>query len=183
MTQIRSASPQDLPAIRDIYAESVLNGVASYELAPPSLDEMRSRFAANTGNGYPWFVALADGAIAGYAYASAFRTRPAYRWLVEDSIYLAPHMRGRGIGGKLLTRLLDECESLGFRQMVAVIGGAHPASIGVHRAAGFVSCGTMKATGFKFGRWLDTELMQKPLGEGADSTPDEKTYPGSLFAG
>ena len=183
MPEIRPARESDLPAIREIYAESVLNGVASYELVPPSLEEMHARFLANTGNGYPWNVAIESGAIAGYAYASAFRTRPAYRWLVEDSIYLSPDMRGRGIGGQLLAHLLDQCEQLGFRQMAAVIGGAHPASVAVHRSAGFVSCGTMKATGFKFGRWLDTELMQKPLGEGADSTPDEKTYPGSLFAG
>lgn len=180
---LRPAATHDLPAIRDIYAESVLNGVASYELVPPSLDEMHARFAANTGNRYPWIVAELDGAIAGYAYASPFRTRPAYRWLVEDSIYLAPEMRGRGLGGQLLARLLDDCEALGFRQMVAVIGGASPASIAVHRAAGFVSCGRMKATGFKFGRWLDTEFMQKELGEGDTTSPDAQAYPGNLFTG
>ncbi|MCG6856572.1 MAG: N-acetyltransferase family protein [Salaquimonas sp.] len=179
--EIRPATAQDLPAIREIYAESVLNGVASYELIPPSLEEMQSRFAAVTTNGYPWLAAISGGAFAGYAYASAFRTRPAYRWLVEDSIYLSAEMRGRGIGAKLLATLLDECEHLGFRQMIAVIGGAHAASVAVHRAAGFASCGRMQATGYKFGRWLDTELMQKPLGEGARTMPDETAYPGSLF--
>ncbi|MEC9342227.1 MAG: GNAT family N-acetyltransferase [Pseudomonadota bacterium] len=178
---IRPAASGDLAAIHAIYAESVLNGTATYELKPPPPEEMRARFGAITANGYPWLVASAHERIAGYAYASAFRTRPAYRWLVEDSIYLAPEARGRGIGGKLLARLLADCERLGFRQMVAVIGGAHPASIALHRAAGFNACGRMKATGYKFGRWLDTELMQIALGEGDSIPPDEGAYPGNLF--
>ncbi|MGN6548337.1 MAG: GNAT family N-acetyltransferase [Pararhizobium sp.] len=182
---IRTASPEDLPAITAIYAESVKNGVASYELVPPTLDEMRARFVAVTGEGYPYVVAEAanGGGIAGYAYASAFRTRPAYRWLVENSIYLDPASRGQGLGRLLLDELVRRCTSLGFRQMIAVIGGAHPASVGVHRAAGFVECGRMTATGFKHGRWLDTVLMQLPLGEGAKSDPDPETYPGTLFKG
>lgn len=170
---IRSAEAGDLAAIADIYRESVLNGVASYEIEPPSLDEMRSRFAAITAAGYPYIVATdAGGDILGYAYASAFRTRPAYRWLVEDSIYLAPAARGRGIGKALLGELIERCTALGFRQMVAVIGGAHPASIAVHRSAGFEHGGVMKATGYKHGRWLDTTIMQLPLGEGASTDPD-----------
>lgn len=180
---IRRATADDLDAIAAIYAESVLNGVASYELVPPTAAEMRTRFEAVTAGGYPWLVAGAPGAVAGYAYASAFRTRPAYRWLVEDSIYVDAAQRGSGIGRALLDRLLGECEVLGFRQMVAVIGGAHPASIGLHRAAGFASCGRITASGFKFGRWLDTEFMQRPLGEGARTLPDEKAYPGTLFGG
>jgi len=179
--EIRPARQYDLPAIAGIYAESVLTGVATYELVPPSLDEMASRFATNTGNGYPWLVGEADGRIAGYAYASAFRTRPAYRWLVEDSIYLAADMRGVGLGRMMLARLVDDCERLGFRQMVAVIGGAHPASIGVHRALGFEPCGRITASGFKFGRWLDTAFMQRALGPGDASLPDEAAYPGTLF--
>ena len=179
--EIHPASEADLPVITEIYAESVLNGVASYELVPPTLEEMASRFAAITGNGYPYLAAVANGTIVGYDYASAFRTRPAYRWMVEDSIYLAPEARGSGLGGLLLARLIDECEKKGFRQIVAVIGGAHPASIAVHEKAGFVSAGRMKATGFKFGRWLDTEFMQRPLGEGNTTLPDESAYPGSLF--
>lgn len=170
---IRPAFPDDLPAIAEIYRESVLNGVASYELDPPSLDEMHSRFAAITGAGYPYIVAEgAPGIILGYAYASAFRTRPAYRWLVEDSIYLSPEARGRGIGKRLLDDLLVRCTERGFRQMVAVIGGAHPASIALHRAAGFEHSGLMKATGFKHGRWLDTVIMQIALGDGATSNPE-----------
>lgn len=181
---IRDASVGDLPRITEIYAESVANGVASYELIPPTLAEMHGRFEAITGQGYPYIVA-GDGAAGpvGYAYASAFRTRPAYRWLVENSIYLAPEARGRGIGRALLDELLNRCTDLGFRQMLAVIGGAHPASVSVHRAAGFTECGRLAATGFKHGRWLDTVLMQISLGEGAATAPDPMAYPGTLFKG
>jgi phosphinothricin acetyltransferase len=179
---IRDASLDDLPKITAIYAESVENGVASYELVPPTLAEMRGRFEAISAQGYPYIVAE-DGAagMLGYAYASAFRTRPAYRWLVENSIYMAPEARGKGVGRVLLDELLKRCTALGFRQMLAVIGGAHPASVAVHRAAGFTECGRLQATGFKHGRWLDTVLMQIALGEGAESAPDPKTYPGTLF--
>lgn len=179
---IRDACRDDLSTITVIYAESVANGVASYELTPPDRAEMETRFAAITKQGYPYIVAE-DGAgrLLGYAYASAFRTRPAYRWLVENSIYLDPEVRGRGIGRALLDELVTRCTDLGFRQMIAVIGGAHPASVGVHRAAGFSECGRMTATGFKHGRWLDTVLMQLPLGEGATSDPDPSRYPGTLY--
>ena len=181
---IRDARPGDLPAITAIYRESVLNGVASYELTPPDEAEMAERFAGITAKAYPYLAAEAeDGTLLGYAYASAFRTRPAYRWLVEDSIYLAPEARGRGVGKALLAALLERCTTLGFRRMVAVIGGAHPASIAVHRACGFEDGGLLKGTGFKHGRWLDTALMQKALGEGTDSDPDPATYPGNLFGG
>lgn len=178
---LRPANRDDVPAIHAIYEESVLNGVATYEIAPPSLAEMGGRFDAITGNGYPFLVAEQDGKIAGYAYASAFRMRAAYRYLVEDSIYLAPSARGRGIGRALLERLIQECAELGFRQMVAVIGGAHPASIAVHAALGFASCGRMTGTGYKFGRWLDTEFMQITLGDGNATHPDESAYPGTLY--
>lgn len=181
---LRDACVDDLAAITAIYAESVANGVASYELTPPDEAEMHRRFEAISGQRYPYVVAAdAGGRIVGYAYASAFRTRPAYRWLVEDSIYLAPDTRGRGIGRTLLDELLRRCTALGFRQMIAVIGGGHPASIGVHRAAGFVECGRMRATGYKHGRWLDTVLMQMPLGEGAETAPQPESYPGTLFSG
>ncbi|MEZ2129859.1 MULTISPECIES: N-acetyltransferase family protein [unclassified Sinorhizobium] len=179
---IRDASPADLPFITEIYRDSVLNGVASYEITPPSQEEMMKRFSANTGLGYPYIAALDEGgALLGYAYASAFRTRPAYRWLVEDSIYLAPASRGRGIGKLLLAGLIERCVALGFRQMVAVIGGAHPASIALHRAAGFEERGLLKGTGYKHGRWLDTMIMQKELGEGMGTDPDPAAYPGTLF--
>lgn len=181
---IRDATPADLPEITRIYADSVLNGVASYELLAPDEAEMERRMAAIRDSGYPYLVAE-DGADAllGYAYASAFRTRPAYRWLVEDSIYLAPEARGRGVGRALLEALIARCEALGFRQMVAVIGGAHPASIAVHQKAGFVSSGMISGSGHKHGRWLDTVFMQRPLGQGKATDPDPESYPGSLFRG
>lgn len=180
---IRPATSTDLPAITEIYRENVLNGVATYELTPPDLAEMTRRFAAITGDRYPWFVAAEDGTILGYAYAGPFRTRPAYRWLVEDSIYLSPEARGKGLGSTMLSALLDECEALGFRQMTAVIGGAHPASVGVHRKAGFEHCGIMKGSGYKHGRWLDTVIMQKALGAGNATAPDMTAYPGTLYSG
>ncbi len=179
--KLRPATVADIPAIQEIYAESVLNGVATYELVPPDGAEMEARFRTITGLGYPYIVGEEDEKIAGYAYASAFRTRAAYRFLVEDSIYIAPQFRGRGLGRMLLDRLVADCTALGFRQMVAVIGGAHPASIGVHRAAGFQSTGRMQATGWKFGRWLDTELMQLALGEGANAAPAANEYPDTLY--
>ncbi|MBB5536681.1 GNAT family N-acetyltransferase [Rhizobium giardinii] len=181
---LRDATPSDIPAITDIYRESVLNGVASYEMTPPAEAEMASRFSAIISNGYPYIAAVApDGVLLGYAYASAFRTRPAYRFLVEDSIYLAPQARGQGAGKALLAELIRRCTELGFRQMVAVIGGAHPASVAVHRAAGFEHGGLMKGTGFKHGRWLDTIIMQLPLGDGVTTDPEPGVYPDTLYRG
>lgn len=178
---IRTADLGDIAAFTEIYRESVLNGVASYEVDPPSLDEMEVRFKAITGKGYPYIVAIEQtGLILGYAYASAFRTRPAYRWLVEDSVYLAPEARGKGVGKALLAELIRRSTELGFRQMVAVIGGAHPASIAVHSAAGFEHSGRMTATGFKHGCWLDTVFMQRALGEGAASDPALDAYPAAI---
>lgn len=178
---LRHARDEDLAAITTIYAECVENGTASYELAAPDETEMGRRFAAIAERGCPFIVAQEPaGTVLGYAYASAFRDRPAYNWLVEDSIYLAPHARGRGVGRMLLLELLARCESLGFRQMVAIIGGADPGSIGVHRGCGFEMIGRMPATGFKFGRWLDTVIMQKALGEGAGTSPDPTLYPGPI---
>jgi L-amino acid N-acyltransferase YncA len=181
---LRDATSSDIPAITEIYRESVLNGVASYEMTPPDEAEMASRFSVITGNGYPYIAAVdADGMLLGYAYASAFRTRTAYRFLVEDSIYLAPEARGQGIGKALLDALISRCTELGFRQMIAVIGGAHPASVAVHRAAGFEHGGLMKGTGFKHGRWLDTIIMQLPLGEGVTTAPEPALYPDTLYRG
>lgn len=182
---IRDATHADLSEITRIYTDSVLNGVASYELVAPDEAEMGRRMAAIRDNQYPYLIATDDEAeaVLGYAYASAFRTRPAYRWLVEDSIYLAPEARGQGVGRALLEALIGQCEKLGFRQMVAVIGGAHPASIAVHQKAGFVSAGMITGSGHKHGRWLDTVFMQRPLGEGKHTGPDSDVYPGTLFNG
>lgn len=181
---LRDATLADIPAITEIYRDSVLNGVASYEMTPPDVTEMRARFESITGNGYPYVTAVDEkDTVIGYAYASSFRTRPAYRFIVENSIYLAPDARGRGIGKILLSELTGRCTALGFRQMLAVIGGAHPASVALHRAAGFEFTGQLKGTGFKHGRWLDTALMQLALGEGTASDPEPGVYPDTLFNG
>jgi phosphinothricin acetyltransferase len=183
-TLIRDATTADIRSITAIYGESVLHGTASYEIEPPAVEEMSARFAALKSQGYPYLAALSEsGVLLGYAYASAFRTRPAYRWIVEDSIYIASEARGLGIGKALLFALIDRSVQLGFRQMVAVIGGAHPASIAVHRSAGFAETGLLVGTGYKHGRWLDTMLMQRALGDGNSSDPDLSAYPATLFGG
>jgi L-amino acid N-acyltransferase YncA len=180
---LRDAAAADIPAIAAIYRESVLNGTASYEIDAPTDEVMAERFAAVIDRGYPYIAAVSDTAVVGYAYASAFRTRPAYRWMVEDSIYLAPQSRGQGIGSALLAALLKRSTELGFRQMIGVIGGAHPASVALHRAAGFSQSGLLIGTGYKHGRWLDTVLMQKSLGDGNGTDPDLSLYPATLFGG
>lgn len=178
---IRKAEISDLPVMTDIYRHSVETGTSSYELTPPDLAEMKRRYEANLDLGYPYFVAEEGGVVLGYAYAGSFRSRPAYRWTVEDSIYLAPDAQGKGIGYQLLVVLVERCQALGFRQMLAVIGGASPASIAVHRKAGFEDAGVMKATGHKHGLWLDTVMMQKALGESATTQPDMNEYPGNQY--
>jgi L-amino acid N-acyltransferase YncA len=173
--RIRDAVPADLPVISEIYRESVLTNLATYELEPPSDEEMASRFAAITNQNYPYIIAEdGNGKVLGYAYASAFRTRPAYRYLAEDSIYVAPDSRGLGVGGTLLDALMSATANLGIRQMIAVIGGGSPASIAVHEKAGFKHVGRLPASGFKFGQWVDTVLMQIELGEGVDTIPTEE---------
>ncbi len=178
---IRVATHQDLEAIVEIYRYSVEHGTATYELTPPDFAEMERRFKALKSQDYPYLVAEEDGVILGYAYAGPFRPRPAYRWSVEDSIYLSPQAQGKGVGYKLLVRLVEAAQSLGFRQMVAIVGGASEASIAVHAKAGFEHSGVMKATGYKHGKWLDTTIMQLALGEGQDTDPDLETYPGNLY--
>jgi phosphinothricin acetyltransferase len=169
---IRPAIPADLAAVTAIYDHAVRHGTASFELEPPDASEMARRRLALVDAGYPYLVAEIDGAIAGYAYAGPYRSRPAYRWSVEDSIYVAPHMPRRGVGAALLARLIVEAEKSGFRQMIAVIGdSAQTPSIALHRAAGFRPIGTIENVGFKFGRWLDSVLMQRPLGPGASMPP------------
>lgn len=171
---VEPASPDDIAQIAAIYAHHVLHGTASFELTPPDEAEMAARFARVTGSNWPWLVARdADGTVTGYAYASQFRDRPAYAFACENSIYIRHDRRGEGIGKALLTALLDAAERCGFRQMIAVIGGAEPASAALHAACGFVETGRMRASGRKHGRWLDTLYMQRALGKG-DSVPPER---------
>lgn len=169
---IRAATAADIPAITAIYDHAVRQGTASFELDPPDAAEMARRRQALVEAGFPYLVAEAEGAVAGYAYAGPYRPRPAYRWSVEDSVYVAPSMHRRGIGTALLARLVGEAEQRGYRQMIAVIGDSdQAASIGVHKACGFEPAGNLKNIGFKFGRWLDTPLMQLSLGPGAGTLP------------
>ncbi len=169
---VRPAVSADIPAIAAIYDEAVRTGTASFELEPPGATEMARRFAAITGGGHPYLAAVdSDGTLLGYAYASTFRPRIAYRFTVENSIYVDPTAQNRGVGRALMEALIAECEARGFRQMVAVIGdSANAGSIALHRACGFADIGILRSTGLKFGRWLDTVLMQRDLGEG-DRTP------------
>ncbi len=172
---IRSASPADLPAIAAIYDEAVRTGTASFELVPPGLDEMTRRFEALTRENFPYLVADAGGTVAGYAYAGPYRPRPAYRYTVENSVYVAPGWQGKGVGRALLNALVAQCEERGFRQMIAVIGDSeNAASVALHRTAGFDMIGTHPSVGRKHGRWLDTVMMQKALGLGDRFEPDEE---------
>jgi L-amino acid N-acyltransferase YncA len=169
---IRPAEPRDIAAITGIYGYAVGHGTASFELEPPDEKEMTRRYDGLLAGGYPYLVAELGGDVGGYAYAGPYRARPAYHWTVEDSIYVAPRSHRRGIGRALLDRLIVESEAGGFRQMIAVIGdSANTGSIELHRAAGFRMVGAFDNVGFKFGRWLDSVLMQLPLGEGAATSP------------
>jgi phosphinothricin acetyltransferase len=170
---IRPATPADIPAITRIYAHAVKHGTASFELDPPDEAEMTRRQRALLDGGYPYIVAEIDGALAGYAYAGPYRPRPAYRFSVEDSIYVDPHAQRRGVGRVLLEHLIEACERRGFRQMIAVIGdSAQEPSIELHRALGFRMIGAVENVGYKFGRWLDSVNMQRALGAGATTKPD-----------
>jgi L-amino acid N-acyltransferase YncA len=169
---IRAAGAADIPAITRIYAHAVCHGTASFELEPPDEAEMARRQRALFEGGFPYLVAELDGAVAGYAYAGPYRARPAYRFSVEDSVYVAAEAHRRGVGRALLATLIVEAEARGFRQMIAVIGdSAQVSSIELHRAAGFRLIGAIESVGFKFGRWLDSVLMQRALGPGASTAP------------
>jgi L-amino acid N-acyltransferase YncA len=169
---IRPSAEADIPAIADIYRDAVLHGTASFEIEPPGEPEMARRRAALIEAGYPYLVAERGGAVLAYAYAGAYRTRPAYRATVEDSIYVAGPAQGRGIGRALLAALIAACERRGFRQMIAVIGdSASAGSIALHGRLGFSHAGVLKSVGYKHGRWLDSVLMQRPLGAGAAEPP------------
>jgi phosphinothricin acetyltransferase len=169
---IRPSTPADLPAITAIYGWNVLNGTGTFELDPPDEPEMARRRDDVLSKGLPWLVVLRDGVVLGYAYANHFRPRKAYRFCVEDSIYLAADAKGQGLGRLLLAELLARCEAAGARQMLAVIGdSANLGSIGVHRTLGFEHVGVMKAAGWKFDEWRDVVIMQKALGLGQTTAP------------
>ena len=170
---VRDSQDSDVAAIQKIYAHHVLTGLGSFEETPPPPDEMARRRREILGHGLPYLVAESDGRLLGYAYAGPFRPRSAYRYSVEDSIYVAPDAQRRGIGRRMLDELIERCTKFGYRQMVAVIGdsGNH-SSIGVHKAAGFAEVARLPAIGFKFGTWVDIVMMQRPLGQGQSSLPE-----------
>ena len=170
---MRPATPDDIGEIHAIYAHHVLNGLASFEEEAPSAPELRRRYDEVTGRGLPYLVADFSGMVAGFAYCTPYRARSAYRYSLEDSVYIHPDAQGRGIGRTLLAELVRRCEALGYRQMIAVIGdSANAASIGLHASAGFLRVGTLRSAGFKFCRWVDGVLMQRPLGAGDGSPPE-----------
>ncbi len=169
---VRTSTEADLPAIAAIYAHHVLTGLASFEEVPPEADEMARRRDDILASGLPFLVAEDGDRVLGYAYAGPYRPRPAYRLTLEDSIYVDRAATGRGLGGLLLGRLIEDCTALGYRQMLAVIGDSgNTASIRLHARAGFEMTGTFRSVGFKFGRWVDSVLMQRPLGAGDRTRP------------
>jgi L-amino acid N-acyltransferase YncA len=172
---IRPAKTSDIPAITRIYAHAVEHGSSSFELTPPDQAEMALRMEGLMSKGFPYLAAEVDGVLAGYAYAGLYRTRPAYRFTLEDSVYIAPDMHRRGVGRALLVALIDASEARGFRQMVAIIGDSpkQAGSIGLHEAVGFQRVGILQDVGYKFGGWRDTLLMQRALGAGATTSPDK----------
>lgn len=169
--QVRDVAQGDFPAIQSIYARHVLDGLASFEEVPPDVAELRRRFDDVAGRGLPYFVAVGAGAVQGYGYCAPYRARSAYRYALENSVYVRDDFRGRGIGTLLLAALIERCAQLGYRQMIAVIGdSANTASIALHARFGFLRVGTLRSVGYKFGRWVDSVQMQRPLGAG-DATP------------
>ena len=171
--QLRPAAPGDLEAVQAIYAHHVRHSLGTFEEDPPPVEEIARRHAAVRAKGLPWLVAETAGRVLGYAYAGPFRPRPAYRFTVEDSVYVAPDCIGQGAGKALLNALIGECEAMGLRQMIAVIGDSgNAASIGAHRACGFEFKTAIDAAGWKFGRWVDIVWMQRALNGGAALPPD-----------
>ncbi len=170
---IRPSTDADVPAITAIYAWNVQNGLGTFEEIPPDEAEMGRRRAAFLDRGLPYLVAELDGEVLGYAYAGAFRPRAAYRYTVEDSVYVSPDAIGQGVGRAVLTEVLKTCEALGVRQVMAVIGDSgNAASIGLHTALGFEPAGICRSVGFKHGQWVDTVWMQKSLNAGDATLPD-----------
>lgn len=174
MSITRPSSDQDLPAITAIYGHHVRTGTGTFETASPTQDEMASRRADVLARGLPFLVAEDGGRVLGFAYCQWFKPRPAYRFSAEDSVYVHPDAVGKGLGARLLAELMAQAQAAGIRKLIAVIGdSANAASIGVHRSLGFERVGVLKSCGWKFGRWLDVVLMEKTLGQG-DSTPPEQ---------
>ncbi|NQW02100.1 MAG: N-acetyltransferase family protein [Rhodospirillales bacterium] len=170
--EISDVSDDDLAAICDIYAFEVLHGVSSWEETPPDVAEISRRRDAILAAGYPYRVARKDGVVLGYAYVSAYRPRPAYRYTVENSIYISRHAQRMGVGHLLLSDLIAVCTAKGYRQMMAVIGDSNNArSIDFHHKMGFTPIGTIRSIGYKFGRWLDSVIMQRALGDGERTPP------------
>jgi L-amino acid N-acyltransferase YncA len=168
--RIRAASEADMAAVREIYAHYVRRSLATFEETPPTLEEMLVRRRASVELGLPYLVAEEGGRILGFAYASAYRARPAYRFTIEDSVYVVDGLRGRGIGSALLGELIAACERGPWRQMLAVVGdSANEGSIALHRRFGFELAGTLRSVGFKFERWVDTPILQRALGEAIGS--------------
>ena len=180
---IRDTTEADLPAITEIYTDAVLHGTATYELEPPTLAEMTERYKSLRENSYPYFVAEENGRVLGYAYAGPFRARPAYRFIVEDSIYIAPESKGKGVGKALMLALIEACRADGYRQFVAVIGDGHPdsPSVRLHERLGFRHCGMLEGSGYKHERWLDTVFMQLDMNGGNVGTPDPKSVPERIY--
>ena len=172
--RVRPATQDDLPAIRAIYSHHVHHGLGSFEEVPPEADEMRRRYDEVRGRGLPYLVAVISGEVVGYGYCNLFGTRSAYRFSLEDSIYVKDGRHGKGVGRALLAELIDQCAALGYRQMIAVIGDSGNAgSIGLHESLGFIRSGMLRSTGIKFGRWVDTVMMQRPLGPGDGTLPQQ----------
>jgi L-amino acid N-acyltransferase YncA len=168
---IRDSVEGDVVIIQDIYSYHVQHGTASFELTPPTLQEMQQRRADIVEKGLPYFVAEFEGAVVGYAYATMYRPRPAYRFTVEDSVYVREGLAGNGIGRALLEAVIERCTVLGYRQMLAVIGDSSAASVALHKAMGFEQVGLFRSVGFKFGQWRDTAMLERELGEGSRSLP------------
>jgi L-amino acid N-acyltransferase YncA len=170
---IRDAVEKDMAPIAEIYAYHVLHGLASFEQTPPDVTEISRRWRALLEKALPYTIAERDGEILGYAYAGPYRSRPAYRFTVENSVYVRPKLERQGLGRGLLANLIERCTALGLRQMVAVIGDSgHEGSIGLHKALGFRMVGTIEAAGFKHGKWVDSVLMQRRLGDGSTTRPE-----------
>jgi phosphinothricin acetyltransferase len=169
---VRDSTDADVPRCAEIYGHHVATSTASFELDPPTIDELARRREANLALGLPWLVAGHEGHVVGFAYAGPWRLRPAYEWTVEDTVYVDHEAVGRGIGRQLLEVLVERCTALGKRQMIGVIGGsAIEASVGLHEALGFHRVGTLEGVGWKFEEWLDVVLVQRSLGSSRDTPP------------